>query len=71
MSMDNSTKHIVYKITSPIHIEGDGARWTYSVPEAQEAYERGFDIDKVDVVRTKVSTGQTVTIGLETDWRGK
>ena len=69
--MDEPTKQIAYKIISLIHIEGDGEMWTYDVAEAQEAYDRGFYIEKVDIVRTIVSTGQTVTTGLTTEWRGQ
>ena len=70
MSTDSPTKQIMYKISSPIHIER-GERWTSSEAEAQKAFDRNFDVDRVDIVRTIVSTGQMVTIGLTTEWRGK
>jgi len=64
------TKQITYKISSftPIEI---GERWTNNVVEAQKAYDRGFYVEKVDIVRATVSTGQTVTTGLATEWRGQ
>ena len=71
MPIDNPTKHVTYKIISSIPIEGDGEIWTYDVAEAQAAYDRGFYIEKVDVVRAIVSTGQTVTTGVTTEWRGQ
>ena len=71
MQTDNPTKQIMYKITSPIPIDGIGEKWTDSEVEAQKAYELGFLISKVDIVRAVVSTGQTLTTGLTTDWRGK
>jgi len=69
--MDNPNKQILYRIFSPIPFEGDGERWTDSEAEAQKAYELGFLINKVDIIRAIVSTGQTVTTGLSTEWRGK
>ena len=61
----------MYKITSLIHVEGDGEIWTYDEAEAQGAYDRGFYVEKVDIVRAVVSTRQTVTTGLATEWRGR
>ena len=69
--MDNPTKQIMYQILSPNPFEDDGEGWTDSVAEAQKAYELGFIIIKVDIVKAIVSTGQTVTTGLSTEWRGK
>ena len=71
MPIDNPTKHVTYKIFTPIHVEDIGERWTDSVEEAQEALDRGFSVDRVDIVRAIVSTGQTVTTGITTEWRGK
>ena len=69
--MDSPTSQIMYKIASSIPIEGIDERWTDDVVEAQKAYNRGFYIEKVDIVRTIVSTGQTITTGLSTEWRGQ
>ena len=69
--MDDPTKHVMCKIFTPIHIEDISESWTSSVEEAQEALDRGFSVDKVDIVRAIVSTGQTVTTGVATEWRGK
>ena len=69
--MDNPTKQISYRIFSPNPFEGIGERWTADESEAQEAYDHGFMIDKIDIVRAIVSTGQTLTTGLSTEWRGK
>ena len=69
--MDDPTKHTTYKIASSIPIESGGERWTHDVAEAQAAYDRGFYIEKVDIVRAIVSTGQTVTTGVTTEWRGR
>ena len=69
--MDSPARQISYKITSSIPIEDTGAKWTDDVAEAQKAYDRGFYIEKVDIVRAVVSTGQMVTTGLTTECRGK
>jgi hypothetical protein len=69
--MDSPTTQISYRIFSPNPFEGAGERWTADEAEAQGAYDRGFMVDKIDIVRAVVSTGQTVTTGLSTEWRGK
>jgi hypothetical protein len=69
--MDNPTRQLSYKITSPIPNEGDDARWTYNVTEAQKAYELGFLVHKYEIVKAKMSTRQELTTGLATEWRGQ
>ena len=71
MPMDDPTKQTLYRILSSISVEGVGERWTADEAEAQAAYDRGFYVEKVDVVRAVVSTGQTVTTGVATEWRGR
>jgi len=69
--MDEPTKQITYRILPMTSLEGIGERWTSDEADAQKAYDRGFYIEKIDIVRAIVSTGQTVTTGLTTEWRGK
>ena len=69
--MDDPVRQISYRIFSPNPFEDTGERWTTDETEAQAAYDRGFIVDKIDIVRVVVSTGQTVTTGLSTEWRGK
>jgi len=71
MPTDYPTRYITYKIASSIPIESIGERWTDDVAEAQKAYDRRFYIEKIDFVKSVVSTGQTVTTGVATEWRGK
>ena len=69
--MDEPTRHVAYKIASSISVENFDERWTNDVADAQRAYDRGFYVEKVDIVKAVVSTGQTVTTGITTEWRGK
>ena len=71
MPIDNPTKHISYKITSSIPIEGIGERWTTDVADAQAAYDDGFFVHQYEIVKAGVSTGQEIITGLATEWRGK
>ena len=65
----DKTNFVSHLFSEPF--EGIGERWTADESEAQEAYDHGFMVDKIDIVRAVVSTGQTLTTGLSTEWRGK
>jgi hypothetical protein len=69
--MDNPTKHILYEITPPITYEGIDKRMTPDEVDALVSYNRGFIVEKHEIVEAYTSTGQKVITTLVTKWRGK
>jgi hypothetical protein len=69
--MDNPTKRILYRISTPNPYEVDEERETADEMFALLAYNHGYLVEKDEIVEAFMTTGQKVTTTLTTDWRGR
>jgi hypothetical protein len=69
--MDNPTKRILYSIETSIPFEDDEVRWTADEIDAQLSYNRGFLVEKHEIIESLMTTRQKVMTILTTNWRGR
>jgi hypothetical protein len=69
--MDNPTKQILYRISTPNPYENERVRWTDDEMDARMAYNRGFIVQTHEVVEADMSTKQQLSTLLTTEWREK
>jgi len=73
MRITEPTRQVEYEIISstPLEDEVVGERRTYEEIEAQLAYNQGFLVHKHETVEALMTTGQSMTTTLVTEWRGR
>ena len=73
MQIAEPTRRVEYEIYSSTDLEdeGVGKRRTSEEIEAQLDYNRGFMVFKHETVEALMTSGQSITTTLTTEWRGR